>query len=822
MLPRRVVGRISYFRSEKKMENPYLSQWRAAMGLPLLSDVEAARQQRMLELKPPSVRIQDRPLAALKDFQVPVSPVPLSPPIQMQQAPAPADNSSAWGDAVSNLTRMGITRGIAALRKPKLAPSFQHVVDTVGAPTFFANGGAPPIRRNFVVGEEAPKIMLDAKSGKVRVVGLSGPEVLKTDTQKIIVPIRSLTPAAQPDTNQQTSMPPVVRPIASPSPDAIQQFNSQNEPPLVRLVSSPGAMQQDSTPTLQRPIVPIKSPQDTSAMTAPASQMMSRPVAFPPPVAQPVQDASTLARSAPAAVVPLAAMPPSIQRIPQETSSVTTPDASTMSVDERRRLMFDGGMPDPAAITRTPAVQPIAAPQSTDMLGDINRRIHEREARPARDHNGRLKSSLITAGRMALEGLAHGGIGGGIGAGIAGLVTGAVAPATDERLSRRGDVAKLNQEFGVEAARQKEMVGIQNTHAEAAVRLASVNGQNSEAKKRSDLVKELKARMGLTGNKLNPRADPRQAELAAQLNMSASSGGARFNPQGLRTIRGADGQDRLVYASMEGGELGARYIDVEGNAGASLSEKDRRQLALEVERENRQRGEDGMKPIGFPEDTPPVVNAPSTPLVLAPAGGQPTVKRIAPPVQPVAAPARPSGMVQTGAPPEPVTRQGYGGRGHYGGGYRRGGGGGYRASGGGDTSKGDSIAYGQLSGIMRDVEGMKDNAAHEAAKGNQAGAQDILSRANALVENTRANPNFRDKIEAGVSEGWPYIKLHSAPAVQSAPASSQQSSQPARGGGQYAGMKFHLRDLAKMSRDGGMSERATRAHILSEGGTWIR
>ena len=178
---------------------------------------------------------------------------------------------------------------------------------------------------------------------------------------------------------------------------------------------------------------------------------------------------------------------------------------------------------------------------------------------------------------------------------------------------------------------------------------------------------------------------------------------------------------------------------------------------------------------------------PQTPLVLAPAPPAPRGRlgRLSTPPSPsaplVAAPAPqtvPAGRLSTlqpvpGGKPEPVVRPAYGGR-HYGGGFRRGGG--YQSPSGGDTSKGDAIAYGQLTGVMRDVEQLKDEASRAAAKGDQAGAQSILGRARALTEMARQNPNYRDKVEVGESDGWPYIKLRSAPTSSAQPSRPRSSS----------------------------------------------
>jgi hypothetical protein len=497
-------------------------------------------------------------------------------------------------------------------------------------------------------------------------------------------------------------------------------------------------------------------------------------------------------------------MPPAqtLNRQPQFAPNPPTPDASYIKPEDRQSAIatldrsglaptgnnitmstpFDRAASSPSNLpTLSPRANPVTANNHMMRVNELVDQLDQLERVPdAKDKNGRWKSSLLGALHGALQGLASGGLGGALGGGAAGLVRGAVQPGWDERIKQHAEIAKQQGHVAQALAIEKELSGIQNTQAETAKKLSDATP--TEESRRGALVKELNARMRITGGKLNPSKDPRQGDIAAQLGISTAFGGAKFNPQGLRTIRGADGVDRLIYASMEGGELGARYIDVAGNAGGTLSERDRKQLALELERENLNRSRSGLPPIGFADDTdgagasttpqtpPPLLTRP-----LATPGGQPQ----ATPAPTVPAPAaRPSGMVLTGAKPEPVTRQSYGGS------YRRGGyrgGGGYRSSGGGVDAKGEQIINGQMQSTMRDIEQSKSMAEAAARKGDTQAASDYLGHANALAQTLQTNPNFKGRVEVGSTPDgqgrvWPFVKIKER--SQPAPSRSTRGAQP--------------------------------------------
>jgi hypothetical protein len=577
-------------------------------------------------------------------------------------------------------------------------------------------------------------------------------------------------------TRKNTTLPPAL------SPDEIQTLLRRNATPEIQ-----------TTRTLVAPLPSAPSVSRLDAYLARVSPLASSPqtTASPLPSMPLVQNASQMDETPPPVVMPPTQM---LNRQPQFAPNPPTLDASSIKSEDRWNAVENADRSTPApqgnnitmstpfdrAASSSPSNLPTLSPRANPVTPDNHmKRINELlgqldklESVPdAKDKNGRWKSSLLGALHGALMELATGGIGGALGGGAAGLVRGAVQPGWDERIKQHAEIARQQGHAAQALAIEKELSGIQNTQAETAKKLSDATP--TEEKQRAALVKELNARMRITGGKLNPGKDPRQGDIAAQLGISTAFGGAKFNPQGLRTIRGADGVDRLIYASMEGGELGARYIDVAGNAGGNLSERDTKQLALELERENLNRSKSGLAPIGFADDgeaagassTPQTPTRP-TPLAPVPAGDAPApLPQSSPTVPaPAAVPARrPSGMVLSGAQPEPVTRQSYGGS------YRRGGfhrgGGGYRSSGGGGVdAKGEQIVNGQMQSTLRDIEENKSMAEAAARKGDTQAASDYLSHANALAQTLQTNPNFKGRVEVGSSpdgqgRAWPYVKI---------------------------------------------------------------
>jgi hypothetical protein len=261
-------------------------------------------------------------------------------------------------------------------------------------------------------------------------------------------------------------------------------------------------------------IVPVADvqPSDTALLTRPRVVGMPQPPITP--VAQPDmnQQASmspVIRRIEPPLSSPVSNIP-AMEDVRRLSPPVEVPIARPVDPSAVTRSQMVGAppplvaaMPDPAAITRTPAVQPIAAPQSTDMLGDINRRIHEREARPIADHNGRWKSGLITMERDALEGLEHGGIGGALGGALGGLATGVIAPASDERWAKQHDVGKLNQEFGNEAQRQGAVGKLEDDAVNRDWRRAQITDISSKPQEREAEFNRKLARDRQSANKEN-------------------------------------------------------------------------------------------------------------------------------------------------------------------------------------------------------------------------------------------------------------------------------------------------------------------------------
>ncbi|MGA9994779.1 MAG: hypothetical protein WBP93_05150 [Pyrinomonadaceae bacterium] len=315
----------------------------------------------------------------------------------------------------------------------------------------------------------------------------------------------------------------------------------------------------------------------------------------------------------------------------------------------------------------------------------------------------------------------------------------------------------------------------------------------------------------MTGNKLNPKADPRQGEIAAKLNISTRFGGVHFNPQALRTLRGSDGVDRMVYTSVENGKISSRYLTVEGDEGPKLSERDERQLAIELARENRQRAEDGLLPVKFddagtasaPSSSAPPMPAPGndfTPVGrevdLGGGGGSKSLPALVPSGEP---PAKITPV------PRPTIRLDSGGK----------------VGGGSGDSKGAQINATVATGLIRDIEEARTNAARAAGKGDLAQKRYYLNQMKNLSEAAAHNPNLRGVVSVGGekdSQGdfWPSVTFNQTPA----PAQSRSStSQTAQGSGKYAGQRIPKKNVPEFARRLGMSPREAYRYLQKEGAT---
>lgn len=463
----------------------------------------------------------------------------------------------------------------------------------------------------------------------------------------------------------------------------------------------------------------------------------------------------------------------------------TGPDASTLSDDEKRKLIFD----DKA--NSAPA-QSASAPPLQD--GERVRRVHEAgslsaeadelrqlQTNPATDHNGRFKSVLLNmlhqAGRNADQALAHGAVdeyglasiaGGAAGGGVAG----AINPALDEQAKRQQRIEQLGK--GIE--RQVKVESLQ-------AKIAAAQGGRTPAQIATQQrgFANFLAKFYPNGytRGTRPDIDAQLDDLHMQPPPPLPKKGGSGRPmvatpgQGVLVSDGAGGFT-FITPHGEDGEPAPKMTPYQEQ---QLSDDDKR-LTLQLAQFNLNRAHAGLGPMSFaewkaagsPSDVQP--NAPSASGIgprTPPASTTPVPEPAATPTVETPAPAsisgirpRGSSLVPTGAPPEKITPSGIRARGSR---YRgSGGGGGYRSSSSdGEVSKGDSIAYGQLTGVIRDIEQGKDMASREAAKGNQKGAEDILGRVRALTEMARHNPNYRDKIEVGESDGWPYIKLRETP-----------------------------------------------------------
>jgi hypothetical protein len=249
-------------------------------------------------------------------------------------------------------------------------------------------------------------------------------------------------------------------------------------------------------------------------------------------------------------------------------------------------------------------------------------------------------------------------------------------------------------------------------------------------------MSEHAARLRAMGGTYTPNRDKVLDGLVAKLGTAPKRGGSGFNAQRVKPLRGADGIDRLVYVDSPDD---AHYINVDGSPGEPLSERDRRNLNIDLARENRQRAEDGLPPLDFSGDLPSSAPPAQEPLPqTAPSPSQ------TPSLAPVAAPAtrRSSDLVPVpGAKADPsLRRPAYHGRRRPS--YGRGGGGG--GSRGGD-SIGQSITNNRMLGLVGEFETAKRRGDLDAARG--------------IANEIRSNPSTARDYEVGEdAQGNPYVK----------------------------------------------------------------
>lgn len=120
-------------------------------------------------------------------------------------------------------------------------------------------------------------------------------------------------------------------------------------------------------------------------------------------------------------------------------------DASLIPPEQRRAALGAETSPIPQRPGALPqrGAQPEALDSLHATLYDSLNKLFELQATPAKDKNGRLKSSLIELGQGALRGLLGGGLLGGLFGAAGGAVRGAVAPSSDEERAQRREVNRL-------------------------------------------------------------------------------------------------------------------------------------------------------------------------------------------------------------------------------------------------------------------------------------------------------------------------------------------------------------------------------------------
>lgn len=508
--------------------------------------------------------------------------------------------------------------------------------------------------------------------------------------------------------------------------------------------------------------------------------------ALPVPVADNADDNFTSARDEdfydfiPGVTPPLAVdptTPPKYQQDPATPVSVDgqqDKDVAVIPVDERMNAVLDQTQPrmDGEPTTSQPQSQPQPARTRSSQLADEYNAL---ASAPVKDKNGKFKSAILQAfyqmGQNANAQLATGhpidayGLADIIGGGIGGAVAGGVKPGLDENRKRQ---ARLN-DLGIQIRQQ---LGVERQQAQAQAieaRTQAVEAKNSPdaqaARTRSQMLGELSRRIRIGGGHLDPN-DAQQMALAQQLGITPKQGGAGFNAQRVKAIRGADGQDRLVYVD---GPDDAHYIDVPGNPSAPLSERDTKMLAIELERENRERALDGLPPLKF-NDEPTPAQPPTQPGSTQPAPQQPatqplTQSGIAPRSQTTTAPV----LVPSGAKPEPVTTAPIRPR------QRRRSSSSSSSSGG--QSKSQEIATTTALSSVRDVANMRAQADAARSRGDDATADAYDKQADTILDSTvKARAGIVDVVTD--SSGRRTLQLKGA---QSAPTPSASRSNPMSG-----------------------------------------
>jgi hypothetical protein len=376
-------------------------------------------------------------------------------------------------------------------------------------------------------------------------------------------------------------------------------------------------------------------------------------------------------------------------------------DVGTVPVDERRRLILDGGSP---AVGARLGAQPSAGRPAFDRSTYDRRRAQiesqlsellELENTKAVDKNGRLKSTFL--------GILQGFLGGGLGGAIYGGIRGGVHPEWDEELKQVAEVAKKRGRLDQVMKTMGQLADLDKTYA-------SLSGGGMT---QAQLATQRRGFANYIA-KFYPQGYTR----GARPDVDAELDRLQMEPPPALPRKGGQGRGYVFSAgqmiALPDGSGGFTYQvphDSEGNDAPAMSESQQRMSDAEYRRIeiaraelNLRRAKENLAPVTFDDY---VTGGGDTPAAAAPAGSS------APPIQTLPVPrANGPQLVPSGQKREPVPVRGVGR-----GGLRRPGG--HGGSSGG-SSRGDAIG-----------ESLKArDAARYRVEATQADARAARARAN--------------------------------------------------------------------------------------------
>lgn len=377
--------------------------------------------------------------------------------------------SVGWGKTLLGGARSGAQFGLGGMAEGAAKAGLKKLFH-------FAKGGRwdDALGKYVVVGERGEEWAL-GDNGKIQRLGVNGPEVVSPEEPAVVIPHDQLPPVFRRSGNEMRApVPPTLKPSAMQALAVLDELGkakvSDNIVP--RAPSLPFVRERDvpelgaTMPTLGGANVMAARgtisapPVDVSFQRAPRIQTMatvdgqSRAAEVLPPY-NPPQTRPRMVN--PPTVVDAAPTPPRyltdrlrggndevITRAPQLSTEIAPRPVVNVPTELVRRGYSPSdviaGAPDLAGYDPT---NQMMRERVNDPLPYASKRYEQDLIAPKpKDHNGRLKSALITAGRGAIAGLARGGLGGAIGGAIGGGAYGAIKPSADERYAQDRDTQR--------------------------------------------------------------------------------------------------------------------------------------------------------------------------------------------------------------------------------------------------------------------------------------------------------------------------------------------------------------------------------------------